>query len=145
MAPNLAKRPIVHGRALQVAVVPGEAARLDHIERYTEAGAEPDQGAQIGWNIGFIEGETHGLFLLEGAAAMRHPATGAAGLDNMPIGCHKTTQCMGRKQGIRRSFVPCDGMFGAVPDSSIQGGGPVGGHRFQKAMIAAFGQFNEET
>jgi len=32
----------------------------------------------------------------------------------MPIGCHKTTQRMGRKQGIRQSFVPCSGFYGAV-------------------------------
>ena len=76
---------------------------------------------------------------------MRHPATGEAGLDNVPIGCHKTTQRMGRKQGIRRSFGPCSGYVRRRALLSEKRGDPVLGHRFLEAVHAAFDQFNEET
>jgi hypothetical protein len=76
---------------------------------------------------------------------MRHPATGVAGLDNVPIGCHKTTQRMGRKQGIRRSFVPCNGYVRRRALLSEKGETPSWGRRFLEAVHAAFDQFNEET
>ena len=47
---------IVHGRTPDALVVDRKAARLDHVERCTEAGGKPDEGAEILRDIGLEQG-----------------------------------------------------------------------------------------
>ena len=58
--PRHANMPkVVHVHALDPAVVEDEPERLDQVDRYAEAGAEPEQSSGILRNVGLKKGEAH--------------------------------------------------------------------------------------
>jgi hypothetical protein len=52
---------VVHGGPADALVVDREAAGLDHVERHVQAGRKADEGPEILGNVGFEQGQSHGL------------------------------------------------------------------------------------
>ena len=73
---QLRLRRVVEGAGADPAVVEREAARLDHLERHAEAGAQPQDRAEIVRPVRLIERKTQ-----RGGDCGRHlPAAGHAAL-----------------------------------------------------------------
>ena len=59
MPPHLCLSGIVHAGALQRAVRKGEAAGFDDVHRHAEAGAQPQDGADVSGDLGLEQGDAH--------------------------------------------------------------------------------------
>jgi len=60
MASNFPLSAVIHHYPADALIVDHEPAGLDHIDRYVQAGSEPENGPRVLRDIGLIKGYPHG-------------------------------------------------------------------------------------